>query len=44
MPRIQQPAKINVDLGEAFGNWKMGPDDELLPLVRENIRTWSLVL
>ncbi|KKP06195.1 hypothetical protein THAR02_01708 [Trichoderma harzianum] len=33
MPRIQQPAKINVDLGEAFGNWKMGPDDELLPLI-----------
>ncbi|THX18517.1 LamB/YcsF [Aureobasidium pullulans] len=27
------PIKINCDLGEAFGNYKCGPDDELLPLI-----------
>ena len=24
---------INVDLGEGFGNWKMGPDADLMPLI-----------
>ncbi len=24
---------INVDLGEGFGNWKMGPDAQLMPLI-----------
>lgn len=24
---------INVDLGEAYGNWTMGPDNELMSLV-----------
>jgi UPF0271 protein len=24
---------INCDLGESFGNWKLGADDELLPLI-----------
>jgi len=25
--------KINVDLGEAYGNYKAGPDEELIPLI-----------
>lgn len=33
MPEIQHPVKINVDLGEAYGNWKCGPDEELIPLI-----------
>ena len=24
---------LNVDLGEAFGNYKCGPDEELVPLI-----------
>ena len=33
MPPIRRPVKINVDLGEGYGNFKCGPDDELLPLI-----------
>ncbi len=24
---------INCDMGEAFGRWKLGPDEELMPLI-----------
>ncbi|KAI9818926.1 MAG: hypothetical protein M1827_007747 [Pycnora praestabilis] len=30
---IKHKALINVDLGEAYGNWACGPDDELLPYI-----------
>jgi lactam utilization protein B len=33
MPPIKHPVKINVDLGEGYGNYKCGPDDELIPLI-----------
>ncbi|KAF2202992.1 LamB/YcsF [Delitschia confertaspora ATCC 74209] len=33
MPVIKHPVKINVDLGEGYGNFKCGPDDELIPLI-----------
>jgi hypothetical protein len=33
MPAIKHPVKINVDLGEGYGNFKCGPDDELIPLI-----------
>jgi lactam utilization protein B len=33
MPAIKHPVKINVDLGEGYGNYKCGPDDELIPLI-----------
>lgn len=33
MPAIKRPVKINVDLGEGYGNFKCGPDDELIPLI-----------
>lgn len=33
MPPIKTKAFINVDLGEAYGNFKCGPDDELFPLI-----------
>ncbi|PSK51623.1 hypothetical protein B9Z65_2890 [Elsinoe australis] len=33
MGKIRQQVKINVDLGEGYGNFKCGPDDELLPLI-----------
>jgi hypothetical protein len=33
MPAIQYPVKINVDLGEGYGNFKCGPDEELIPLI-----------
>jgi lactam utilization protein B len=33
MPEIKHPVKINVDLGEGYGNFKCGPDDELIPLI-----------
>lgn len=33
MPPINSKAFINVDLGEAYGNFKCGPDDELFPLI-----------
>lgn len=29
MPPIKSKAHINVDLGEAYGNLKCGPDEEL---------------
>ncbi|EME85588.1 uncharacterized protein MYCFIDRAFT_82673 [Pseudocercospora fijiensis CIRAD86] len=33
MAPIQSKVHINVDLGEAYGNYKCGPDDELIPLI-----------
>lgn len=33
MPAIKHPVKINVDLGEGYGNFKCGPDDELIPMI-----------
>ncbi|KAF2462818.1 LamB/YcsF [Lindgomyces ingoldianus] len=33
MPAIKHAVKINVDLGEGYGNFKCGPDDELIPLI-----------
>ena len=33
MPPIKSKVNINVDLGEAYGNFKCGPDDELIPLI-----------
>ncbi|KAG8627321.1 hypothetical protein KVT40_004804 [Elsinoe batatas] len=33
MGRLKQKVKINVDLGEGYGNFKCGPDDELIPLI-----------
>lgn len=33
MPPIQKKVHINVDLGEGYGNFKCGPDDELIPLI-----------
>jgi len=33
MPAIKHKVKINVDLGEGYGNFKCGPDDELIPLI-----------
>jgi len=33
MPPISSKVRINVDLGEGYGNFKAGPDDELIPLI-----------
>lgn len=33
MAPIQKKVQINVDLGEGYGNFKAGPDDELIPLI-----------
>lgn len=33
MPPIKSKAHINVDLGEAYGNLKCGPDEELFPFI-----------
>ncbi|KAK4550703.1 hypothetical protein LTR36_000282 [Oleoguttula mirabilis] len=33
MAPIQQKIYINVDLGEGYGNYRAGPDDELIPLI-----------
>lgn len=33
MPPIQKKVHLNVDLGEGYGNFKAGPDDELIPLI-----------
>ncbi|KAK5730498.1 hypothetical protein LTR15_000435 [Elasticomyces elasticus] len=33
MAPIQRKVHINVDLGEGYGNFKCGPDDELIPLI-----------
>jgi len=33
MPPVKQKVHINVDLGEGYGNFKCGPDDELIPLI-----------
>lgn len=32
-PPIKHKALLNVDLGEAYGNYVCGPDLELLPLI-----------
>lgn len=29
----KRKAFINVDLGEGYGNFKCGPDDELIPMI-----------
>ncbi|KAL9083144.1 MAG: hypothetical protein Q9159_005962 [Coniocarpon cinnabarinum] len=31
--QARTPVKINVDLGEGYGNLKCGPDDELIPMI-----------
>ncbi|KAK4999435.1 hypothetical protein LTR66_001536 [Elasticomyces elasticus] len=33
MGALKHKVKINVDLGEGYGNFKCGPDDELIPLI-----------
>ncbi|PNS14624.1 hypothetical protein CAC42_1646 [Sphaceloma murrayae] len=33
MGKITQKVKINVDLGEGYGNFKCGPDEELITLI-----------
>jgi lactam utilization protein B len=33
MPPINKKVHINVDLGEGYGNYKCGPDEELIPLI-----------
>ena len=33
MGPIKKKIHINVDLGEAFGNFKCGPDEELIPMI-----------
>ncbi|MCJ1259576.1 hypothetical protein MMC24_007415 [Lignoscripta atroalba] len=33
MGPIKHKALINVDLGEAYGNWACGPDEDLVPLI-----------
>lgn len=33
MAPIKHKALLNVDLGEAYGNWACGPDLELLPMI-----------
>lgn len=33
MPPLKRKVHINVDLGEGYGNFKCGPDDELIPLI-----------
>ncbi|KAI9718855.1 MAG: hypothetical protein M1828_006544 [Chrysothrix sp. TS-e1954] len=32
-PKHAHPIKLNVDLGEGYGNLRCGPDDELIPLI-----------
>lgn len=33
MPPIPSAVKINVDLGEGYGNFTAGPDDQLIPMI-----------
>jgi len=33
MPSIKHPVKINVDLGEGYGNFKCGSDEDLILLI-----------
>ncbi|KAH8671542.1 lactam utilization protein lamb [Xylariales sp. PMI_506] len=33
MAPVKSKAYINVDLGEAYGNFKCGPDEELIPMI-----------
>ncbi|KAJ2983820.1 hypothetical protein NQ176_g414 [Zarea fungicola] len=30
---LAQKYEINADMGEGFGQWKMGPDEELMPFI-----------
>ncbi|RSL97959.1 hypothetical protein CEP52_010629 [Fusarium oligoseptatum] len=32
-PGLARKFEINADMGEGFGRWKMGPDEELMPLI-----------
>ncbi|KAM3479982.1 hypothetical protein MY8738_005185 [Beauveria namnaoensis] len=32
-PGLAKKYEINADMGEGFGQWKMGPDEELMPLI-----------
>ncbi|OAA37822.1 Glycoside hydrolase/deacetylase, beta/alpha-barrel [Metarhizium rileyi] len=32
-PALAERYEINVDIGEGFGRWKMGPDEELIPFI-----------
>ncbi|KAI8664913.1 hypothetical protein LRP88_14580 [Fusarium phalaenopsidis] len=32
-PGLARKYEINADMGEGFGRWKMGPDEELMPLI-----------
>ncbi|KAI9152084.1 Lactam utilization protein lamB [Paramyrothecium foliicola] len=32
-PGLARKYEINSDMGEGFGRWKMGPDEELMPLI-----------
>ncbi|KAF4910868.1 Lactam utilization protein lamB [Colletotrichum fructicola] len=32
-PRLASKFEINADMGEGFGRWKMGPDEELMPYI-----------
>ena len=37
MGPIKKKVNINVDLGEAYGNFKCGPDEELIPMIGEDL-------
>lgn len=36
MAPIQKKVHINVDLGEGYGNFKAGPDDELASIMNKS--------
>ncbi|KAF5138941.1 5-oxoprolinase subunit A [Metarhizium anisopliae] len=31
--KLAQKYEINADIGEGFGRWKMGPDEQLIPFL-----------
>lgn len=33
MAQLKHKVMINVDLGEGYGNFKCGPDEELIPFI-----------
>lgn len=33
MAPVKKKVHLNVDLGEGYGNFKCGPDDELIPMI-----------
>lgn len=41
MAPIPKKVNINVDLGEGYGNFKCGPDDELIPLIGTGLSPFS---